>query len=253
MTNGISNVVAAGTVQVAQKAGGVEAKVQLNSPPQVSVPKGTDFAVVGSAQAARQAQALSSLDGQHRAADAVRHAGEAFGQIGKLLGQAEDRLWQIVKQYPPYPAESRERMELLNSLVGLRKQIDALTFPPPHREPVTLIGDSARTDGVGDVQFTMDNRQYTLHAQPVHSGAEGLDIPELGSQVSDAEVGQALGQVQLAREKLAARQAALISELDAIPQPGNEQIEAVLQSSRSELAGRAETIGGASGGLGNLS
>lgn len=35
----------------------------------------------------------------------------------------------VVKMYPPYPSGSRERMDLINQITGLRKQIEALEVP----------------------------------------------------------------------------------------------------------------------------
>jgi hypothetical protein len=140
-------------------------------------------------------------------------------------------------------------MELLNSLAGLRKQIDALTFPPPDREPITLIGDPAGREGAGDMQFTLGDETYTLHAQPAHSGSGGLDIPALSNQASDAEVGEALSQVRLAQERLAERKAALAEELEAILMPRTDQVDAALQASRDGLTGQSVPISNWVGGL----
>jgi len=56
----------------------------------------------------------------------------------KILNGVEDsvdgmkaQLGQILKNYPPFPPGSQERIRLLRGCVGLRKLIDQLTFPPP--------------------------------------------------------------------------------------------------------------------------
>jgi hypothetical protein len=61
---------------------------------------------------------------QHQAADkTLQQAGDLLGQVGGALGN-------IVKMYPPYPHDHPERINLLNQLTGLRKQLEALTFSP---------------------------------------------------------------------------------------------------------------------------
>lgn len=242
MTIGINNVLVAGNVPVHRPASEVQARPQIDSPA-VPKEKGADAAFRGgAAPSLGQSQALVAMESQHRVADAVRHAQAAIGQISDLLGRMEDGLQAIVKQYPPYPAESRERMELLNSIAGLRKQIDALTFPPPDREQPTLVGDPLQTANAGDVQFALGGQQHVLHAQPAHSGAEGLNLPLLGDQASDEEVARALGQVQDAHGRLAVKHATLTQELEAMLLPRNEQVEAVIRASRDELADQVLAI-----------
>lgn len=195
--------------------------------------------------AVRQAQVLAGLDARQRAAETVKHAFQAIGQIGTLLGRMQQGVQQILKQYPPYPLESQERMELLKSIAGLRKQIDALTFPPPDSGQVSLIGRPGRTDNAGDLEFELAGRQYTLHAQPLHSGEEGLDLPVLGDLASDEEVQRAAAQLTVSRERLGERGATLAVELDAVVGTEDDDVLTVLRAGRADLAGQdASLLGG---------
>ena len=61
----------------------------------------------------------------------------------KMLKGAEDyvdhmkaQLERIIKNFPPFPPESTERIKLLRSYAGFRKLIDQLTIPPPEESTV---------------------------------------------------------------------------------------------------------------------
>lgn len=244
MTIGISTVSGVGHLPAIRSEQAVMAKappadlaVETQSPATINTPQAVS--------SARQAQVLAGLDARHRAAETVKHAFQAFGRIGALLDQMQHGVQQILKQYPPYPLESRERMELLKSIAGLRKQIDALTFPPPDSGQVSLIGRPGRTDSTGDLEFELAGRQYTLHAQPLHSGEEGLDLPILGEQASDAEVQQAAAQLIRSQERLGERGAALAGELDAVVATDDDAVLAALRAGRTDLAAQeASLLGG---------
>lgn len=243
MTISVNTVTAAGSVQITPSASGVEPQAR-NEPWPVSPPAGSSSTGLDAGHKVRHLQALAQRDAEQRVAGLVRHTDVALQQIGQKLGEMRDILWQIVKQYPPYPLESRERMEFLNSLSALRKQIDALTVPPPEREPITLIGDPSRGPGAGDVTFSLGDEAHTLHAQPAHAGRGGLDLPELTPLASPEAVEQAYVQVQQAHERLEARRAALAQELERILFPRQDQIDALLTASRADLAGQPLAITG---------
>jgi hypothetical protein len=78
-----------------------------------------------------------------RKEDAVRTA-QSARDTGKTLDRAEELLDDMaalvgaVKNYPPFPAGNEERVQYINSIDGLRKEMQSLTFPPvaPEYEPV---------------------------------------------------------------------------------------------------------------------
>jgi hypothetical protein len=78
----------------------------------------------------------------------------ALGQrlFQRQLQQADDsiermkaHLGRIIKQFPPYPLGSDDRMRALRAYAGCRKLIDQLTVPPPddELEPRTVAGSAA--------------------------------------------------------------------------------------------------------------
>jgi hypothetical protein len=65
-----------------------------------------------------------------KSASLIREIDQVTGKAEELLDKIDNKLGEIVKMYPPYPIDSPQRVSFLNDIGGLRKQIDALTFPP---------------------------------------------------------------------------------------------------------------------------
>ncbi|HSI94504.1 MAG: hypothetical protein ACAH09_10930 [Methylophilaceae bacterium] len=62
-------------------------------------------------------------------AKSIRDAGKSLDQAENLLnGMAS--LVGAVKNYPPFPAGNEERMQYINSIDGLRKEMQSLVVPP---------------------------------------------------------------------------------------------------------------------------
>lgn len=66
-----------------------------------------------------------------RVAQSVRQADRGLGQVGELLQGMRQEAETLLKIYPPYPPGSERRVEYLNSINGLRQQLEAMTFPTP--------------------------------------------------------------------------------------------------------------------------
>lgn len=132
---------------------------------------------------------------------AVDHTMEAIEQnVQKMTASLEG----IVKSYPPYLQGSKERITALRQFGGLRQLIDQLTMPPPDDSPAIILGDEKRFAEAGDWEFTYGNDQppVVIRHQPVHSGADGLNLPELAPDASDDSVRKALGQMSGSYETL---------------------------------------------------
>lgn len=75
----------------------------------------------------------------------VRQTNEALNLGVKHLEEMKTTLEKIIKNYPPFPSESKERMELLMSYSGLRKEITNLMVPsppPPVYEKIQHVWDN---------------------------------------------------------------------------------------------------------------
>jgi hypothetical protein len=130
----------------------------------------------------------------------IRIADQAMGEIESHLERMADEVATYVKRYPPYqsppyPRESAERAELLNNFAGLRKLADRLSVAPDAHAR-QIIGAQGEASGESDWQVRVGGKDLgvTIHRQPVHSGKEGLDLPELAESADDREIA-ALGKV----------------------------------------------------------
>lgn len=70
-------------------------------------------------------------DQQNRVAGAIRNTDRAAQAIGQKIDALKGPLETIVKNFPPFSEQDKERMKLLRSYSSLRKEIDRLTLPPP--------------------------------------------------------------------------------------------------------------------------
>lgn len=89
---------------------------------QVQVPNGKD---------AKLGEITLQKEFGNRTAAAIRATDQAAEMLGQKIDAAKKPLQTIVKNFPPFAQEDKERMELLRSYTGIRKEIDQLTLPPP--------------------------------------------------------------------------------------------------------------------------
>lgn len=134
-----------------------------------------------------QIQATNDVRGE--AAVQLRQAQSSLQQADELLTAIKTELVQIVKQYPPFAQDSPQRIAYLNAITGLRKQLDALAFPPDRQD--------------SDVAPTGVDWQKTLPPQAALPASGDLAIPELDpGTASDGEVGVALEAATKAHDKV---------------------------------------------------
>lgn len=56
---------------------------------------------------------------------------QRLSPVNDAIERMKTQLEKIMKQFPPYPPESDERVRALRAYAGCRKLIDQLTIPPP--------------------------------------------------------------------------------------------------------------------------
>ena len=158
----------------------------------------------------------------------IRGADEAMETIGKHVEQIST----MVKQFPPYPAgdNAEERARLLRSFNGLRDLIDSLTFPPKDDIGRAIMADPASDPGAGRGWKVIVDEQgsvKTIRGQEVHTGATGLDIPELteagittdgqpGGPLDSSKLDAIVDSLETARETLRQRRDSLAADAAAI-------------------------------------
>jgi hypothetical protein len=138
-----------------------------------------------------------------KAATSIRVADAAMKTIGNYIGRMKEQLDAIiVKNYPPFPPDSEERIKILRSYSAFRREIDALTIPPIDDGAAMIMADRGVVPHPG-------NQDALIPSRPVHAGPGGLDIPVLADTAGDAEVSAARKSLDAAQAKLVERRAAL--------------------------------------------
>lgn len=137
------------------------------------------------------------------AASVVREVSSTADKAGQLLDKMESDLGAVVKMYPPYPVDSPERVQLLNNFGGLRKQIEALTFPP--EDALKAVGRLLGSQVSGNADSASETEKVaSLVKEPM------WDIPTPDPlAASDAEVAKSLDQVKAMKSVLEDLQAGM--------------------------------------------
>lgn len=142
------------------------------------------------------AQVRVFVERRAEAASQLRQFQSSLGHADELLAKIKEQLLNIVKQYPPFAQDDPQRLAYLNAITGLRKQLDALTFPP---EQTQRDASSASGPGLEEVP--------SLPANPLKGD---LSIPDLDpASAADEDVQQALTAVNAIHDKVKEVRAAL--------------------------------------------
>lgn len=126
-------------------------------------------------------------DSSNIEAQAIRQIDQNLGIAKDVIDKLKDSLDKIIKNFPPFSPDSKERQEILMSYSSIKKEILRLTFPPPKES---------------------DSLQNPLHELSL-SGEGKLVTPDLTKQATYANVttawqqlGTISGQISSAREQL---------------------------------------------------
>lgn len=81
----------------------------------------------------------SGKDEASRMAQSAREMQRALQAASVTLQAMRQAVDAVLKQYPPFPPGSEQRVGYLNSVAALRQQIEAMTVPPPQDEAGVVI------------------------------------------------------------------------------------------------------------------
>lgn len=165
-------------------ASGVESRVgELNGPAGTSAPHAqlSDFARLWQQKDA----AISRLQ-------AAAEAGDRLRQGQDIVAAMRRQIEAMVKNYPPFPPGSEERLQYLRSISALRQQLDALTVPPRSEvAPVVPEPPQQPPDTAPDAKWQA--HAEALDAYQAQLGNLAADVlqrarmwPEIGRATSNA-------------------------------------------------------------------
>lgn len=130
----------------------------------------------------------------------IRIADKAMDEIEANIEQMESEVEMFLKQYPPYPPGSEERVKYLSHFAMLRRQIDQLSVPPDAGARYIVGDDTNDASKTWEIIVGGQKIGAAIRRQPVHTGSDGLSLPEVSPQMSDEQVAglqKALGQAKL--------------------------------------------------------
>ena len=156
-------------------------------------------------------------------ASTVRAANKVMDDVAKVIGEMYEEIIQYEKQYPPFQNQSSEKVEFLNSIASLKKQIDALTLVPENKELGSTVSDP-----VADPLEISETKEplLPLRQYGIHSGEDGLNIASINANVSDYEIKKIGQDLVAASQKLEHSRTELAKDAQTVYQ----------QISRSEIS-----------------
>jgi DNA repair exonuclease SbcCD ATPase subunit len=97
----------------------------------------------------------------------IRHDNSLLETIHDYIAKIKSQLERIVKNYPPFPPGSEERIRILRSVKAFRSQIDQLTVPPVKE-------GSAHTSASGPVELSLPNLHENSTDAEVRAAVDDL-------------------------------------------------------------------------------
>ena len=162
----VSSGVSARVVQVPVKMAGSDKKTDLPKEGMTAANEVKSDVSFGS----DSQQVKAELNGL---AKNIRSQGETLIKINDFVEGMKEKLNKIVKNYPPFPPDSPERMELLKSFTALRKEIERMTFPAEDKNypELPLVTQSSTDSEVAAAMTDLDGV-----AEEVNKRQEYLDL-----------------------------------------------------------------------------
>jgi hypothetical protein len=115
----------------------------------------------------------------NQVADSVRQADATMQEVGRTVDLMKGSLEGIIKNYPPFPPGSEQRVRALKEFSAFRREIEKMTYPPEPSLVPKLISDPAKSPGSFSVTLDSKGTNIRLDRHQVDPGPNGLNIPVL--------------------------------------------------------------------------
>lgn len=104
------------------------------------------------------------------AAAAIHRTDEAARELGQRIDKLKEPLDAIVKNFPPFAPQDKERVKLLRTYNAIRKEIDQLTLPPPP----SVVEARKLTELPEPLSMNADDSQIADHVDKLDAAARSL-------------------------------------------------------------------------------
>lgn len=152
-------------------------------------------------------------------AHSIRIADQAMVKIGAHIDDMKRDLKTHLKNYPPFPPGSKERVKILKSFSAFRKLIDELTIPPDDDSTARILNTFSRKAGEEEIVLEHEGFGKAIRSQPVDTGPEGLDIPEFADGAADEDFESMIKKLDNAARTLEVRRMGLQTDAAGIFYP----------------------------------
>jgi hypothetical protein len=162
----------------------------------------------------------------------IRVVDENMGKIENYIDRMKGELHRIVKNYPPFPPGSEERVKRLKSINAFRRLIDQLTIPPPNEEFTVKIMPEH------DVVSKTNYSQKVISESNLHqTRPEGLDMPQLPEGADDEALHVFIEKLDAAREMLRQMRSELAADASKIAESyeGETEVAGIYPSYGEEI------------------
>ncbi len=161
----------------------------------------------------KQQMTTSNLNAVARS---IRVVDKTMKEIGTQIDDMKSQLQTHVKNYPPFPPGSEERVKMLKSFSAFRKLIDELTIPPNDDQAARIMNTASSQTGDSGIVLEHKGFAKAIRSQPVGTGPDGLDIPEFPSSATDEDFRFMIGKLDKASATLETRRAGLQADANDI-------------------------------------
>lgn len=151
-------------------------------------------------------------------AQSLKTADETMENVGNLVEEMKQVLESAVKNFPPFPNGSEERVRLLRSFRGLRTLIDKLTIPPDaseNNEASNSLSEENINNG-WEIKIVNSESTYVINSKELSAGSNGLDIPEINDNSTYEEIILAMDKLNDAKVSIDSKRAALAERVNNI-------------------------------------
>ena len=196
-------------------------KPKLGTNTAISLPKEDPSGEVKVSQSGAALDDLQALNAfLNSVAMRIRVADSTMAKIETIIDRMKEELGKIIKNYPPFPPGSEERVKFLRSFKALRQEIDKLSFSSNDEGASKIMADPTVVPQAGDSKAVAGGKgpRLAINSQQVHTAPTGLNIPDLSENATDEEIDAAIKNLEEARKTLGQRQSGLATDALRIQQ-----------------------------------
>jgi len=126
----------------------------------------------------------------NHAANHIRSADTRMDQINENIDKMKSELSSIVKNYPPFPPGSEDRVRKLKNVSSFRRQIAQLTIPrePGNKAEVESNADHSVGKQAGQLRILLKDNNFLYTIKKTGSDAIEINLPEINQELSDDEI-----------------------------------------------------------------